>query len=74
MRPVRNRSAAAREVKRSSSVTLMTAGASASLTSVSANETDSAAITMSAAPTMPKPPARTGPASSTTTGRVDVAI
>ena len=61
-------SAAARGFIRWWTVSEMIAAARPSFTSVSANVASSAATAMSAAATMPMPPARTGPATSATTG------
>ena len=61
-------SAAARWVRRGSTVSEMTAGARPSFTSVSANVASSAVSTMSDAATIPMPPARAAPATTVTTG------
>ena len=74
VRPVRKVSAAARLVSRGSTVSEITAGASASRLSVKAKVTSSLHSTTSLAATIPSPPARTGPASRVTTGRGCVTI
>ena len=72
--PVRNVYAPARLLSRGRTVSEIASDVSPSLTSVSAKVASSAAIAMSAAATMPMPPARTGPATSTTTGLPIVTI
>src|SRR2546430_662549 len=66
--PVRNSSAAAREVSRGSTVAEMTAGTTPRRTSEKANVASVGQTAMSAAATRPSPPARAGPPTRATTG------